>query len=147
MAMMRGTTRGTSSFTNSICAMSGSNDVVLPMPAPKNTTLVSNNGILSPAASIECDTTAIHASRHQPADQSTSGNGCRCGSAGCDARDLCAKCRYQQREEMRDQADLRKQAKCMPDASVMNWKSRHSCLPRSGRADAEVTERPAAPRA
>ena len=34
----------------------------------------------------------------------------------------------------------------MPDTSVMNWKSRHSCLPGSGRAAADGMKTAAAPR-
>ncbi len=48
-----GTTRATSSCTNSTWAMSGGNEVELPKPAPNNTIPSSSSGTLAPAAAMK----------------------------------------------------------------------------------------------
>jgi len=53
MPTISATTRGTSGSTNSICAISGGNDVAVPKPAPNKTTPSSNRGTFVPAAPIK----------------------------------------------------------------------------------------------
>ena len=51
MATIVGTTRDTSSLTNSTCAMSGGSEVALPIPNPNRTMPSKSSGTVLPAAS------------------------------------------------------------------------------------------------
>src|SRR5262249_17996886 len=122
---MRATTRGTSSSTNSTCAMSGGNDVELPKPMPNKAIPSHSTGVLEPAAAMKvmepiiCTAAPAHAptppvdpERDDPANQRTAGNCQSCGQPHRHARLLRAQDGRHEREQMRDQANLREQSQC-----------------------------------
>ena len=150
---MRATTRGTSSLTNSTWAMSGGSDVALPKPAPNRTHAEEQQRTLEPPAANEDKragelhpvTGAGHQPpvgprRHQPAEQRAAGDRQRGRQPHGEARLLRPERRHQQREQVRDQADLREQ----PERHAGRQRQEAAVAPQqrpgSGLAGRRVTE-------